>query len=280
MSLFSGLPDIDSQAGEEDDIGRQRQQKDAEQKEQGAGKSQSSAASWSYPELAPNLRRTKPSYKPTGNTATTSKHPHSLPRDPASLISKWNAASSKVESAPVQTATAEKGASAAQQQQQQQQFSLAEYVPAIAHVQRPGQGPKVGSSSANGPQAYEGFDPYEEYNPAAPNAYHAYKTWLRSRKRERQQSSRRLATIGEPSACIMLSNMADAVDDSLERETEEECRAFGHIVRCKAHICQEAESAYERVRLYVEFDDIAAASRARDALDRRFFDGRHISATF
>ncbi|KAJ1647980.1 hypothetical protein J3B02_002634 [Coemansia erecta] len=273
MSLFSGLPAIDSQTGGEE---RKQQQKGSEQKRQTVEKSQGSTVSWSYPELAPNLRRPKASYKPTGNTATTSKHPHSLPRDPASLISRWNAVSNQAETATLQTTAADSASIA----QQQEQFSLAEYMPVIAHIQRkPGQRSKVGSS-ASGSQIGEQFDPFEEYSPAVPSGYHAYKQWLRLRKKQLQLNSQRFALIGEPSACIMLTNMADETDDSLERETEEECRAFGHVVKCKALVCQGVESPFERVRLYVEFEDMEAASRAREALDRRFFDGRHISATF
>ncbi|KAJ2235374.1 hypothetical protein H4R99_006051 [Coemansia sp. RSA 1722] len=283
MSLFSGLPAIDTQPGEKDhDKEHESPQKNPEKKPQSSAKTQSNTASWSYPELAPNLRRPKPSYKPTGNTATTSKHPHSLPRDPASLISRWNAVCNEAQHTPAQETLTDSNNNAPTttvQQQQQEHFSLSEYMPVIPHVQRSGQGSKTGSLG-NGTQVDDGFDPFEEYNPAAPNSYHAYKNWLGLKKKERKQNSRRLAAAGEPSVCIMLTNMADDIDDSLERETQEECEAFGQVQRCKALVYQEAEQPYERVRLYVEFSDMAAASRAREALDQRFFDGRHISAIF
>ncbi|KAI7834983.1 hypothetical protein BX661DRAFT_9397 [Kickxella alabastrina] len=124
------------------------------------------------------------------------------------------------------------------------------------------------------------FEPFEEYNAAAPNNYQTYKTWLQHHKRERRLDRKRQIPIGEPSMCIVLTNMADDIDDSLEAETEEECSAFGRVVHCVATTVDNPGSPFEGVLIYVQFADLDSAARARDALDQRYFDGRHISATF
>ncbi|KAJ2513114.1 hypothetical protein GGI11_004516 [Coemansia sp. RSA 2049] len=91
---------------------------------------------------------------------------------------------------------------------------------------------------------------------------------------------------GRPSVWVVLTNMADEIDEDLERETVEECSTFGKVVRCMAEYVSGADEAnsrtsrFERVRVVVEFAELDAAIRAREAIDRRFFDGRHISATF
>ncbi|KAJ2889269.1 Splicing factor 45 [Coemansia aciculifera] len=132
-------------------------------------------------------------------------------------------------------------------------FSLSEYLP------------RLGGGGSKQRRASRGFDPFAEYCAAAPNEYERVKVWQKQRR-----------DVGMvPSKCIVLRNMTDVVNDGLEAETREECEAFGEVVRCT--VAEEQESV---VVVVVEFGSVEAAVRAREALDQRFFDGRHISAQF
>ncbi|KAJ2623871.1 hypothetical protein GGF44_005291, partial [Coemansia sp. RSA 1694] len=215
-------------------------------------------------------------------------HPHSLPRRPELLMSKWEAivaAGGAKQS--LDSASGTGGKSAALP------HSLAEYMPIASRLRAKHAGKRVCEAA---------FDPFAEYCPAAPNDYQVYKDWV---AREKQLRSERQSLgnddyeeeeeeeeeeyeeenvrrdPGEPSTCIVLSNMADVVDDGLELETREECAAFGTVVRCTISTGEdESVSSFEQIRVLVEFADLESAIRAQEALDQRFFDRRHISAEF
>ncbi|KAJ2163152.1 Splicing factor 45 [Coemansia sp. RSA 552] len=250
----------------------------------------------------PNPRQPGPSAKPrVGNVVKpvvpllNPKHPHSMPQgDPAALMSRWEAAAAAAAAAgkevvatkatlatkgpsakPINAATAAVAAAAASTPPLA--ISLAEYLP----------------SNGRNKRRVE-FDPYEAYNPALPNDYQTCKRWI-----ERQQLDRPSSKVsggdaaedseddgsereeaGEPGQIVVLTNMADAIDADLERETMEECQAFGDVVSCTAELAEHPDNPFRRVRIVVEFAEQGAAVQARETLDRRFFDGRHISATF
>ncbi|KAJ2782671.1 hypothetical protein H4R18_002149 [Coemansia javaensis] len=239
------------------------------------------ARAWARPALRPNLRRPRP--------APASRHPH----DPALLAARWQAAAAAGEQPvekpppppPPPPATAEPTEA---EPKPDASRSLARYLPPpVPHPRGRRRGPAE-------------FDPHEEYNPAAPNDYQAYCAWAAAQKQARAQvlgdsgssdagpgdddddcdeaDDRR--DPGEPSVCVVLTNMVDALDDELERETMDECSAFGAVVRCAATEDAGAASPFERVRVVVEFAELDAAVRAQEALDRRLFGGRRISAAF
>ncbi|KAI8324859.1 hypothetical protein GQ54DRAFT_41471 [Martensiomyces pterosporus] len=322
MSLFGDLPPPSTKNSDITEGGKKTSAAESGKDEVGASK-----RTWAAPAFAPVLRRHKAA-KPSANAAVRSafpanednddskqvapngpavgrrsdsrvqptvpllnpKHPHSLPHDPASLISKWAdvASENEVKQQPMGVG----GGSA-------KALSLAEYMPGVPRHKTKGKG------IANEAD----FVPFEEYNPAYPNNYQTYRRWIEREKqlriqRAQQQQQRRQAEegqhsdaneehyrspvrrrdAGEPSRLLMLTNMADEIDDLLEKETMEECEAYGAVLRCVASVADQGKeeelSAFERIQVLVEFEDIEAAVRAREALDQRFFDGRHISATF
>ncbi|KAJ2708524.1 hypothetical protein H4R19_004700 [Coemansia spiralis] len=244
---------------------------------------------WAHAELAPNLRRPRPrpTVRPAGASvvrppvpAQNPKHPHAMPQDPAALMAQWTAAATAGER-PVEqqqtTAAKPAGAPAAP--------SLASFLPPRLHAKGRRRGPGE-------------FDPDAEYDPAAPNSYEAYRAWTRAQVLARPAqhgspdddgtgsdtgSDSERGDPGDPSVCVVLTNMVDALDDDLERETADECSAFGTVVRCTATEAGEADGPlppFECVRVVVEFAGLDAAVRAQEALDRRLFGGRRISATF
>ncbi|KAJ2813875.1 hypothetical protein H4S07_000329 [Coemansia furcata] len=231
------------------------------------------------------------------------KHPHSTPQRPDLLISKWEAIAMAGER-PLEKPSGLGGRPAAPS------LSLAEYMPMPLRPRG-----KHSSKRVTG----TGFEPFAEYCPAAPNNYQQYKDWSAREKKLRTEHHAHISknsvnddddedeyeddgdefdherksecgVTGElrrdpgiPSTRIALTNMADVVDDELELETREECAAFGEVIRCTVSSIDDSEdllSPFERVRVLVEFADLASATRAQEALDQRFFDGRHISAVF
>ncbi|KAJ2063169.1 hypothetical protein GGI17_001905 [Coemansia sp. S146] len=226
----------------------------------------------------------------------SSKHPHSLPQRPEALISKWEAIAT-AGAKPLEQPSGLGVRSTALS------LSLAEYMPKTLRLRGKHPDKRMHES---------GFEPFAEYCPAAPNDYQSYKDWVAREKKLRAEhqalgikdkadndedgygyedereslcgtTSELRRDPGEPSTCILLTNMADVVDDELELETREECAAFGEVIRCTISTVDDNDdllSLFERVRVLVEFADLASATRAQEALDQRFFDGRHISAEF
>ncbi|KAJ1668375.1 hypothetical protein IW140_000203 [Coemansia sp. RSA 1813] len=334
MTLFGNLPPLEPKKGHEQDGGGidandadtvpDRNRSDTGQHSQSGHSSTTVTRSWALPEFVPNLRRPHKTAKTVapppisrGLPATPSnkerrllspKHPHSLPQNPEQLISKWKAAKDADEALLEQTIP-----SAVVSKTTRLPRSLAEYLPVARKMQKPKHHGVGGVSRQPGM-----FDPFEEYNPIAPNDYQAYKEWIvgeKQRRAERKKSILQSGTYesgnyspdrsgdsgsdnnnedervnrdpGRPSVRVVLTNMADEIDEDLERETMEECSTFGEVVKCVAEtttVCAGGsdmhESRFERVRVVVEFAELDAAVHAQEALDRRFFDGRHISATF
>ncbi|KAJ2502693.1 Splicing factor 45 [Coemansia sp. RSA 1972] len=249
MSLFGDLPppaDLNS-----DDSGKGKQtEANSEQKE--AKSSPKGTRSWARSNLVPNLRRSKTPAKPRNSAF--------MLKNSVSLIPTWEAAATAGEKPRVDTRAGKKAVPK----------TLAEYMPPTT---KPGK-----------------FDPHAEYNPALPNTYQLYKQWVEeqhamshephfSEEEHDTDESSDERNAGEPSEYILLTNMADEIDKDLEHETKEECRVFGDVVQCTAALV-EVDDPYERVQVIVQFADVQSAARAQHALDRRFFDGRHISATF
>ncbi|KAJ2344149.1 hypothetical protein GGF43_005517, partial [Coemansia sp. RSA 2618] len=248
----------------------------AKSEQAGTKDSPKTSRSWARPDLVPNLRRPKAPAKPRNILSRAKDSAAKSAAATAVLIPKWEAAARAGERASAEPRAAKRTVPK----------TLAEYMPPST---KPG-----------------GFDPHAEYNPAMPNTYQVYKQWVEEQKQrrlegedgrevsedgremsddERETSEEERETsedereVGEPSACVLLTNMAAEIDEDLERETMEECEAFGSVLRCTASLV-DADDPYERVHVVVEFADVGAAERARTALDWRCFDGRHISATF
>lgn len=66
------------------------------------------------------------------------------------------------------------------------------------------------------------------------------------------------------------------VDDGLQGEVHEECSNFGTVEKVVIHI----DKAKNIVLIFVWFANKADAAKARDSLDRRYFGGRVIAASF
>ncbi|KAJ1801042.1 Splicing factor 45 [Coemansia sp. RSA 2399] len=286
-----------------------------------SSRSSTIARSWALPEFIPNLRRPHKAAKTAATPSTKTaglhmaprseerkllspKHPHTMPQNPEELISKWNAVIEAGEAPLEQAVRSASSVTTARLPQ-----SLAEYLPVSQKVQR-----QKHRSASGQPNV---FDPFEEYSPLAPNDYRTYKEWIAGEKQRRakgknamlqagahdagcysascsedsssdssNEEARPKRDPGQPSVRVILTNMADEVDEDLERETMGECSTFGEVVQCVAETAARVDGSdkrelrYERVRVVVEFAELDAAIRAQEALDQRFFDGRHISATF
>jgi hypothetical protein len=85
-----------------------------------------------------------------------------------------------------------------------------------------------------------------------------------------------------PTCVIQLRNMVapGEVDDDLEQETMEECSNFGPVVKCVALDVPPGAPSGQVVRAFVEFENVACAQRAKEAMDGRFFGGRQVSASY
>ncbi|KAJ2797793.1 Splicing factor 45 [Coemansia guatemalensis] len=271
MSLFGNLPPPEPEEG---------CQKSAEPESEEPSQNVV-ARRWARPELVPNFRRPKASATPNSKVPPSNpKHPHAMPQDPFALMSRWEAAAAAAADDNAGDTTEEKPHRLPPKKNGSVVLdSLAEYMPPLLKHKLKG--------------GLVQFVPQEEYNPAAPNDYQSYKTWLEHQRQlvqeehdpglsesEASEDDCDRISVGEPSSCLVLTNMADAIDDELEHETAEECRVFGTVVRCDAVEDEDCKRRFGRVRVFVEFAQVEAAVKAQMALDRRFFDGRHISASF
>lgn len=98
-----------------------------------------------------------------------------------------------------------------------------------------------------------------------------------------QGSITRAPLLVDSSRVIILRNLVGRgqVDEELGSETAAECSAFGTVLHClikeepDEKICTDAEA----VRVYVQFDSVAAAERAKSALHNRLFAGRRVLAS-
>jgi RNA recognition motif-containing protein len=81
------------------------------------------------------------------------------------------------------------------------------------------------------------------------------------------------ADLAADSTVILLTNMIDAaaVDATLNEDVEEECSNFGRVVRVHVYV-----SPSNNVRVFVQFEDRAAAVAALKALHGRLFAGRRV----
>lgn len=86
--------------------------------------------------------------------------------------------------------------------------------------------------------------------------------------------------IGTPSECLLLKNMFDPAteedpefDMDIKEDVHEECSNYGHV----KHIHVDKNSAGY---VYLRFDTVEGASRAQQAMHRRWFARRSISAIF
>ncbi|KAJ2665111.1 hypothetical protein IWW48_000378 [Coemansia sp. RSA 1200] len=244
------------------------------------------------------------------------KHPHSLPQNPEQLISKWEAAKAADE-APLERAAPAAAA-------KHLPHSLAQYLPATQKTPKsrlygsggvPDTFDPFDEYNPIVPNDYQMYKVWitDEKKRRAQAKKHMAEVKARgddinpsnvsddsdtdsnsdSNSSSDGNNSNRKADAGQqerdpgrPSVWVVLTNMADEIDEDLERETIEECSTFGKVVQCVAETVPGADEAnshtsrFERVRVVVEFAELDAAIRAREAIDRRFFDGRHISATF
>lgn len=91
---------------------------------------------------------------------------------------------------------------------------------------------------------------------------------------------------------IVLKNMVTAdedLDDSLQLELYEECAKYGNVLQAVIYLDKKVKQPQEdetseptykdEVKIFVKYDDQASIKRALDALNRRSFDGREVSAT-
>lgn len=71
------------------------------------------------------------------------------------------------------------------------------------------------------------------------------------------------------------------VDDDLQPETAAECTKFGPVAECLVYECPpNTAPPDESVRIFVRFEDMASAARARESMHGRFFGGRRVSARY
>ncbi|KAH8551443.1 hypothetical protein BGW37DRAFT_493663 [Umbelopsis sp. PMI_123] len=82
---------------------------------------------------------------------------------------------------------------------------------------------------------------------------------------------------------VLLRNMVGPgeVDDTLQRETADECSKYGKVERCLIFEVPESQvGANQAVRIFVKFQSTLAAQCAVDDLNGRYFGGRIVTATF
>ncbi|TPX68735.1 hypothetical protein SpCBS45565_g02917 [Spizellomyces sp. 'palustris'] len=91
----------------------------------------------------------------------------------------------------------------------------------------------------------------------------------------------------EASPVIALRNMVVVkdLDDSLNDEISEECTKYGRVLKVLIWVdpvkqASDALKPDDNVDIYVQFEAPEAASQARAALDKRFFAGRRVAASF
>lgn len=89
-----------------------------------------------------------------------------------------------------------------------------------------------------------------------------------------------------PSRVLLIRNIvgADEVDDDLETEVQSECARHGEVLQVLVFLCKAppgeapAFAAEDACRVFVEFEQPAAAAAAATALDGRYFGQRRITA--
>jgi len=88
----------------------------------------------------------------------------------------------------------------------------------------------------------------------------------------------KLAHVTSP--VVILKNLvgnASDIDSELESEIREECEKSGPVVRVQIFI---DPSDGKKVNVYVQFTSVDAATKAKQALDNRFFGGNVVLANF
>uniref|UniRef100_A0ACD5VDB7 Uncharacterized protein n=1 Tax=Avena sativa TaxID=4498 RepID=A0ACD5VDB7_AVESA len=88
---------------------------------------------------------------------------------------------------------------------------------------------------------------------------------------------------GQPTRVLLLRNMIGPgeVDDELEEEISSECSKYGTVLRVLIfEITQANFPADEAVRIFVLFERTEESTKALIDLDKRFFGGRVVKATF
>ncbi|CAI2167217.1 18040_t:CDS:2 [Funneliformis geosporum] len=103
-------------------------------------------------------------------------------------------------------------------------------------------------------------------------------------EKEGENSARYFPDTELPSRVILLTNMVGPgeVDDTLQEETADECNEkYGTVERCLIFEVPHGKIPDdEAVRIFVKFEDIVAAIRAKKDLHGRFFGGRQVTAQF
>lgn len=82
---------------------------------------------------------------------------------------------------------------------------------------------------------------------------------------------------------LLLQNMVGPgeVDDDLEAETKEECKKYGHVIKCLIYEMRNKKVPDEEaVRIFVEFTRTESAVKAANDLNGRYFGGRIVRASF
>ena len=87
---------------------------------------------------------------------------------------------------------------------------------------------------------------------------------------------------GKTSCLIRLKNMIAAaeVDSEFEGEVREEMDGFGPVEKVFVYVDPLPANEEESVRVFVRFASTESASKARKALDQRWFGGRVVRCEF
>jgi len=84
-----------------------------------------------------------------------------------------------------------------------------------------------------------------------------------------------------PSCILLLNNLVGAgeVDEDLEGETAEEAGKYGKLVKCVVREMKGLPDV-EAVRIFLEFEEIASATKALVDMNGRYFGGRVVKARY
>ncbi|CAE7772270.1 RBM17 [Symbiodinium pilosum] len=86
---------------------------------------------------------------------------------------------------------------------------------------------------------------------------------------------------GPPTRVLLLTNMVGAgdVDEDLQEETAEEASKYGKLKKC---VIKElaGKPDDQAVRIFLEYEDVAAATKAFADMNGRYFGGRVVKARF
>lgn len=84
-----------------------------------------------------------------------------------------------------------------------------------------------------------------------------------------------------PTRVLLLTNMVGAgdVDEDLQEETAEEASKYGKLKKC---VIKELKGKLDdqAVRIFLEYEDVAAATKAFTDMNGRYFGGRVVKARF